>query len=86
MLKGHKSYASAAELLCVVLLGALLTRLVPIPGIPKDDSILSVVSRVIASNEVLTYAWGSLVGVFAFAVYYLFVQAQTDKRTKRKKA
>jgi hypothetical protein len=52
MLKGHKSYASAAELLCVVLLGALLTRLVPIPGIPKDDSILSVVSRVIASNEV----------------------------------
>jgi hypothetical protein len=32
-------------------------------------------TRVVGS-QVLTYAWGSLVGVFAFAVYYLFVQVR----------
>jgi hypothetical protein len=50
--KALKSYAGAAELLTVVLIGTIFTRLVPLPGIPRDDSVLSVLSRVIAHNEV----------------------------------
>jgi len=50
--KALKSYAGATELLLVVLIGSIFTRLVPLPGIPRDDSVLSVVSRVIAHNEV----------------------------------
>jgi len=35
----------------------------------------------VVHTQVLTYAWGALTGVFAFAVYYLFVQVRARAPT-----